>query len=459
MSLINSNIRLSGLPRQIRPAALAGSFYPADVDELRGLVSSMLDATDSNTNSPKAIIAPHAGYIYSGSTAAKVYASLKNTRNSIKRVVLLGPAHRVFVKGLALPKASVFATPLGNIDIDLQAVKLIKHLPHVHFSDEAHAQEHSIEVHLPFLQSCLNRFSLLPLVVGDATPEQVAKVLTLLWGGDETLIVISSDLSHFHEYERSQQIDTATANAIEKMDIDRINPEQACGCRPMNGLLHIARQKQMQIERVGLCNSGDTAGSRDRVVGYGAWILNEKKILDEKQQGQLLDTARKSIEHGLKKHSPIKINPADFSGILCETRATFVTLKINNQLRGCIGTTEAVQTLVSSIAANAFSAAFRDPRFKPLSAEEYKNIELSISVLTPQLPVSFETESELIAQIIPGTDGLTILKGSKKATFLPAVWESLPKVEDFLAQLKLKAGIKPNEVIEKAWRYSAESFS
>jgi MEMO1 family protein len=459
MSLINSNIRLSELGRQVRPAALAGSFYPADADSLRETVSLMLDAADSRADSPKALIAPHAGYIYSGSTAAKAYACLSRIRDDIRRVILLGPAHRVFVKGMALPKSSAFTTPLGEIDIDLQGVSQIKHLQQVHFSDEAHAQEHSIEIQLPFLQMCLNHFTVLPLVVGDATPEQVAEVLELLWGGNETLVVVSSDLSHFHEYSKSQQIDTATSAAIEKMEISEINSDQACGCRPINGLLHLAKQRGLQIQRLGLCNSGDTAGNRDRVVGYGAWSILEETMLDKKQRDQLLDIARESIACGFESSRPHKVSPDDYSGELCKVRASFVTLKINNQLRGCIGNTEAFQPLVTSIAENAFSAAFRDPRFKPLSQEEFKSIHLSISVLSPQKAIPFESEADLLSQIIPGKDGLTIMKDSRKATFLPAVWESLPGADNFFKQLKLKAGINAGEPVEKGWKYTAESFS
>lgn len=458
MSIINSQIRASNAPLRIRPAAVAGTFYPAKAHELRAVVKTMLAAAEDNTSPPKAIIVPHAGYIYSGTTAARAYASLLNTKQQIKRVILLGPAHRVYVKGMALSTASAFATPLGNISIDIEAVNRIKHLPQVQLFDEAHMQEHSLEVQLPFLQLSLDRFTLLPLVVGETTPAEVAEVLDLLWGGDETLIVISSDLSHYHDYTSSQRIDRATSAAIEKLDFEQIAPEQACGCRPMSGLLYIARQRRMQVNRLGLCNSGDTAGSRDRVVGYGAWSLHEKQMLALEQRQQLTGIARQSIERGFITDQPLKIDVNNYSGELCETRASFVTLKINNQLRGCIGTTEAIEPLVASIANSAFNAAFRDPRFAPLNIDEYEKIELSISVLTPQQPIAFNNETELLRQLRAGRDGLTIKKDAHKATFLPAVWESIPNANNFLTQLKLKAGIKADEQVDRAWRYSAESF-
>ena len=459
MSITDSQIRLNELPSKIRPAAVAGTFYPAGTDELRSAVTNMLDEVDNEPGTPKAIITPHAGYIYSGSTAARAYASLRSIRKHIKRVILLGPAHRVYIKGMALPTVSAFATPLGNVDIDRQAAKKIEHLPQVQLFDDAHAQEHSLEVQLPFLQESLDKFMLLPLVVGEATAEQVAEVLDILWGGDETLIVISSDLSHFHDYTSSQRIDAATSRSIENLQFENIEPQQACGARPMQGLLHIARRREMQITRLGLCNSGDTAGSRDRVVGYGAWSLHENEIFSHEQRRLLKGLARQSIEQGFKTQRPLKIDVEKYPDELGNITASFVTLKINGQLRGCIGTTEAVHPLVISIADSAFKAAFRDPRFKPLTEKEYKNTDLSISVLTPQEAISFNTEKELLLDLRPGMDGLTIKKGSQRATFLPAVWENLPDAHNFLAQLKRKAGIKPHEQVEMAWRYCAESIS
>jgi MEMO1 family protein len=226
----------------------------------------------------------------------------------------------------------------------------------------------------------------------------------------------------------------------------------------MSGLLCIARQRGMRVNRLGLCNSGDTAGSRDRVVGYGAWSVHADQMLDLEQRQQLINIARQSIEQGFTTHQPLKMDLNNYSGELCKTRASFVTLKINNQLRGCIGTTEAIEPLVTSIANSAFNAAFRDPRFAPLNTDEYENIDLSISVLTPQRAIAFTTETELLNQLRAGRDGLTILKGAHKATFLPAVWESILDANNFLAQLKLKAGIRADEQADKAWRYSAESF-
>jgi AmmeMemoRadiSam system protein B len=240
---------------------------------LHAMIRDFLGAVPAAETVPKAIIAPHAGYVYSGPIAASVYARLKPARGRITRVVLLGPAHRVGFHGLALPSADYFMTPLGRIPLDQEAVKKISALPQVHVMDAAHAQEHSLEVHLPFLQESLGEFSLVPLVVGDAGPEDVAEVLDALWGGPETLIVISSDLSHYHDYKTAQKLDRATSQAIEQLRIEDIQYDHACGRNPVNGLLHVARRLGLKAKTIDLRNSGDTAGSHDRVVGYGAYVF------------------------------------------------------------------------------------------------------------------------------------------------------------------------------------------
>lgn len=269
--------------QQIRQPAVAGAFYSGqkqtlqkDVDEL--LRAAMLDIKQSGGNDnphlPKAIIVPHAGYIYSGATAAAAYARLADSRESIKRVILLGPVHRVPVRGLALPAAAVFATPLGDIEIDQLAVASIKNLSQVVVSAPAHDQEHSLEVQLPFLQSVLSDFKLVPLAVGDATAAEVAEVLNILWGGAETLIVISSDLSHFLPYETARTVDSQTVQTILNLS-STLNYKQACGGTPVNGLLLAARQHQLQPHLLDLCNSGDTAGDKNRVVGYASFSFDE----------------------------------------------------------------------------------------------------------------------------------------------------------------------------------------
>ena len=258
----------------IRPPAVADQFYPRNAAKLHNMIDTFMHGIQADSPVPKAIIAPHAGFIYSGPIAATAYANLIPARDRIKRVVLLGPAHRVYLQGLALSSATHFATPFGNIPLDQEACLRLQKLDQVTVMDKAHAGEHSLEVHLPFLQTVLAEFTLIPLVVGDATPKTVAEVLEIVWGDSETLIVISSDLSHFHDYKTAHRLDTATTKSIQALDLDAIGPEQACGCMPMRGLLFIAKQKDMQVRTLDLRNSGDTAGTHDRVVGYGAYSFS-----------------------------------------------------------------------------------------------------------------------------------------------------------------------------------------
>lgn len=260
---------------QVRQPAVAGAFYPGQRQLLANDVHAMLMSAQSRIGmaadipTPKAILVPHAGYVYSGSTAALAYARLSTGRKSIRRVVLLGPVHRVPVRGLALPGVNYFATPLGRIEIDQSAIAAITPLHQVVISPAAHALEHSLEVQLPFLQSVLDDFKLVPLAVGDATPAEVAQVLEVLWGGPETLIVISSDLSHYLPYRTAQAMDQETVQSILALDT-HVTHDRACGGTPLNGLLLAARRHHLRPHLLGLCNSGDTAGDKARVVGYAS---------------------------------------------------------------------------------------------------------------------------------------------------------------------------------------------
>ncbi len=269
---------------RVRQAAVAGTFYPGSADTLARDVGRLLAAADgpatpdspaaSNTITPKAIIVPHAGYIYSGAIAARAYALVRPLRSVIRRVVLLGPVHRVPVRGLALPAVEAFATPLGTVALDLSMIDQLRQMPQVIDSREAHAHEHALEVQLPFLQSVLGDFLLLPLVVGDASADEVAQVLEFVWGGPETLIVISSDLSHFLPYAKAQEVDRATTQQILALQ-PGLSHQQACGGTPVNGLLLTAQRIGLTPHLLGLCNSGDTAGDRQRVVGYAAFAFTQ----------------------------------------------------------------------------------------------------------------------------------------------------------------------------------------
>jgi len=438
----------------IRPPAVAGQFYPADPGEIRRICAALLAAAPpARPPVPKAIVVPHAGWIYSGPIAATAYAQLAPARGQVRRVVLLGPSHRVALRGLALSGADSWASPLGPVGLDRDGAQRLAALPGLGIFEPAHAQEHALEVQLPFLQTVLgNDVQLLPLVVGDASDETVAAALDAVWGGPETLIAISTDLSHYLDYESCRRQDQSTAAAIERLDPTGLDRESACGRVPLAGLLLAAKRRAMRIERLDLRNSGDTAGPRDRVVGYGAWALYETEqesgTKDEDAEIRalgptLLDLAWGSIRHGLAHGRPASA-PAERPGRLGRPGAVFVTLTRRGELRGCIGSPMAWRPLAEDIVDNAFKAAFGDPRFPPLRAAELGGLALSVSVLTPPVAMRFADEADLLAQLRPRRDGLIIEDGGARALFLPAVWEQLPAPRTFLAHLKRKAGLAPD---------------
>jgi AmmeMemoRadiSam system protein B/AmmeMemoRadiSam system protein A len=431
-------------------------FYPRDARELQREVADLIDGVENlapRFGHPKALIVPHAGYIYSGPVAARAYDELGAARGIVQRVVLLGPVHRVPVRGLALPGVEAFDTPLGRVPVDADAVRLLAPYRQVVTSAAAHAAEHSLEVQLPFLQRMLGEFALVPLAVGEARPQDVREVIERLWGGPETLFVISTDLSHYHPYQEARAIDQATLARIAAFDVD-INHEEACGATPLNGFLAAAKTHGMSIRLLGACNSGDTAGGKDRVVGYSAFALYEGARVSLQEAGEtLLALARGAIGHALGVHA--EPPRTDASAWLARPGATFVTLQLEGKLRGCIGSLAPTRGLGVDVAENARAAALRDPRFAPLTATEWPRCSLEVSVLSTPKSLRFADEAELLAQLRPGEDGVILEHEGRRATFLPQVWETLPETRAFLAELKRKAGIPPDTRLArcKVWRY------
>lgn len=443
----------------VRPAAVAGSFYPDDPIVLRRAVADLLANAGAGAASPapKALIVPHAGYVYSGAVAASAYAGLAGLRGRIRRVVLLGPTHRVAVRGLALPEVECFATPLGHVQLDREGMAALAGLPQVVRSAAAHQMEHSLEVQLPFLQQVLGDFELLPLAVGDATAAEVAEVLARVWGGDETLIVISSDLSHFLPDALARQVDGETVKAILALD-PHLNHEQACGATPVNGLLLAARRHGLHPLALDVRNSSDTAGDPERVVGYAAFAFqptaDDSDRPDAEKGATLLKLARAEIASKLGHPGVVSAQP----GWLDEPGATFVTLTRHGELRGCIGTLEAHRPLGVDVRENALAAAFRDPRFMPLSRVEFDDIRVEVSVLSPAEVLAVASEEDALETLRPHLDGVVFEYGHYRSTFLPQVWEQLPEPAEFLVHLKRKAGL-PAEFWAKEVRLSRYSVS
>ncbi|MGE3317521.1 MAG: AmmeMemoRadiSam system protein B [Planctomycetaceae bacterium] len=455
----------------IRPAAVAGRFYPDEADVLRRQIEELIRDARRCEARPKGIIVPHAGYVYSGPVAATGYAALASRRDEIRRVVLLGPSHFVRVRGLAVPTVDSFATPLGLVRVDTSTVARLLRLPQVVASDEPHAREHSLEVHLPFLQVVLDDFQIVPLAVGDASADEIREIIELLWGGPETAFVISSDLSHFHDHDTASRIDASTSRLIESLQYEQLRGDLCCGYKPISGLLAAARSRGFQVQALDLRNSGDTAGPRDRVVGYGAFVLeshplsmtvpeSEPGSFTAEEQRLLFQTAKDAIAAKVTTGAELEIDPNDYPESLREPRATFVTLRIDGKLRGCMGSLGISDPLIADVAQNAAASATRDPRFVPVTFEEIPRLDIHLSILTPPEPLAARSEQELIRKIRPGIDGLILHEQSKRATLLPAVWENVATVEEFLAHLKRKAHLPVNYWSDtiRFERYTAESL-
>ncbi len=451
---------------RIRPPAVAGFLYPEDPGELRAAVDAYLaDARPANREDPdaprpKAVIAPHAGYACSAPVAASVYARLEAARGTVERVVLLGPSHRVGFAGLAVTGADAYVTPLGPVPVDARAVARLAGVGRVRFMDEAHAREHSLEAHLPFLQTALGDFRLVPVVVGDAAPEDVARALDALWGGPETLIVVSSDLSRHRDYAAANEMDAETCRAVQTLEVDGVTTEGACGARAIGGLMALARRRDLRITLVDRRNSGDTAGPRDRVVGYGSFIVEEDGRLPARFRERLVDVAREAVCAGPASGQEPAPSPDPPPPRLAAPRASFVTLERDGRLRGCAGSLAPRRPLAVDVARNAWRAAFEDPRFEPLAEGECEGVGLSVSVLSVPVALEFASEDDLIGRLRPGVDGLVLEDGEKRAAFPPRVWRRYPEAPVFLARLKAKAGLAADHWADtlRVRRFTAESF-
>lgn len=458
--------------KTVRRPAVAGMFYPNNSTELEQTLTELLARPEGATltRAPKALIVPHAGYIYSGPIAASAYAQLASLRGRIRRVVLLGPAHYAYVRGLALPDAERFRTPLGEVALDLKGMRQLDAMPQVVRSAEAHHKEHSLEVQLPFLQHVLGDFELLPLAVGEASAEEVAEVLEAVWGGDETLIVISSDLSHFLTDTLARRMDKETVAEIVALN-SHIDAERACGATPINGLLLAAKRHGLRAVTLDVRNSSQTAGDPDRVVGYAAFAFEtngpeatradrrdafdesrgafddrreafdaRREAFDNSRGEILLKLARAAIAARLGHRLP----PVPEPEWLAEPGATFVTLTRKGELRGCIGTLEPHRSLGADVTENALSAAFGDPRFHPLRQSELTDVRVEVSLLSAAEPIIASDEPSALAALRPHVDGVVIEYKQYRGLFLPQVWEQLPEPKEFLAHLKRKAGLPMN---------------
>jgi hypothetical protein len=406
----------------------------------------------------RALIMPHAGYIYSGVTAAHVSRVLEH--QSFKTVILLGPDHHLGLSCAALSSATRWRTPLGLVDIDPDNDRLQQYSDRFRVLSRSEDREHSLEVILPFLQVYLDEFKLLPIVLGPCDHERFGDTLNALIR-PQTLVVVSADLSHFQSYQPAVARDKATIQAILDLDSRPIinDDNRTCGKHPIAVLLHLARKRRWRPVLLAYANSGDASGDRSRVVGYAAIAFfgelpmpsNTTTPLNQNQGRALLMLARSTLMERFNREIPDSQRD-EMQRCLKDPQlqthcGTFVTLKIDQQLRGCIGSLTGAESIIEGVRTNAISAAFHDPRFRPLRAKELDRIVIEVSVLTEPEPLDYSDAEDLASRLRPNIDGVTIRKGTAGATFLPQVWQQLPQTEAFLSQLCMKAGLAP-----ETWR-------
>lgn len=449
-----------------RNPAVAGLFYASQAQELAQEVNHYLN-TDYHRHQqlPKILIVPHAGYQYSAPAAAQAYRPLQDFSGQVKTVILLGPSHRVALKGAALPTDDYFSTPLGEVKINHAIIKELQINKSFELNNIAHKDEHSLEVQLPFLQKVLTDFTIVPIVYGDINPQEIAEALMPILQQDGVLLVVSADLSHYLKYEDAQTVDQKTAAKIEQQSAE-IEYHQSCGAGGINTALVVSQLMHLKPEVLSLINSGDTSGIKEKVVGYGAWSFCAAGLELEQEAAslqnfaltykpQLLKVARTSLEEAVLHQNRYQPDRKDFAEDVYDKGAAFVTLKQNGELRGCIGSLLPNRAVILDIADNTYNAALSDSRFNPLTAEELSQITLSLSLLTGYEKIDYTSEEDLLSQLKPGVDGLVIRDGDRQGLFLPSVWEQLPNAKDFLTNLKLKAGMSPSHWSNtiKAYRF------
>jgi len=453
-------VAFSGLAQAVRiqQAVKAGSFYPAQQKELQAVLEKYteLAGTGENRNRPgkklRAIVMPHAGYIYSGLTAAHIHTVLEE--RSFQLVVVLGPDHYVGIDHCVLTDAEFYQTPMGAIPISAKADILRKDSRLFRPVPASAEREHSVEVLLPFLQYSLHDFELLPLTVGFVPVKAVAdRIAPLL--DDDTLLVISSDLSHYLEYEQARKRDRVTLESILLRNPKHIeeDPECACGRIPLLILMRLALQYRWEPVLLHYSNSGDTAGTKERVVGYSAIAFfgednmntesSESNQYTPEQGETLVRLARMTLEEelGIEPGASLELEEALEDPSFSVHRGTFVTLKIDRSLRGCIGSLSSREPVKDGVRRNAVNAAFHDPRFPRLTVEELRKVDIEVSVLTEPEPLEFSNPDDLVKKLRPGIDGVILQSGGRSATFLPQVWEQLPSADSFLGNLCMKAGL------------------
>ena len=444
-----------------RSCRFAGLFFSADKAELATEVNAFLraaqEAAPAGAARPRAIVSPHAGYAYSGRFAGLSFATVTWAPT---RIVVVSPSHRHAFRGIAFPSEDIFVNPLGLLRIDRAACAELEANDLAHEENAAHDNEHGIETQLPFISTLWPDALIVPLVFGDVSAEQVAAAIDTL-EGPGTLVVLSSDLSHFLTQTAAREMDAETAYLLETGEAEKLTPYHACGAKGLQGWLMSRAGQESKALRLGMGDSAAVTGDRTQVVGYGAWAFFpiDAAMLNRNSQAELLGLARESIGRGLADGRERAISGQHAAPL--ETRAAcFVTLTLGGILRGCIGSITAHRALAVDVAQNAKSAAFCDPRFSSVTSELLPELRIKVAVLSKGQEIRCADQEEALALIEPGRDGLILTSAGRRGLFLPAVWESLPDPREFLGALKQKAGLPPHYWANdmRLHRFRVESF-
>ncbi|MFH1055509.1 MAG: AmmeMemoRadiSam system protein B, partial [Candidatus Altiarchaeota archaeon] len=429
------------LAETVRKPAVAGAFYPSDKTQLsKDIDTHISQAKDYHeVYGIRGFVSPHAGYVYSGPVAAYGYRQLMKSR--YETVIVMGPSHYVYLTKASIPNVNYYETPLGRVLLSPKVKDMLKE--EMFTSDpKAEEKEHSVEVQVPFLQKVLPPFKIIPIVVGDVDPVKLADAL-MKYVDDDTLIVASSDLSHYKPYDQCVATDKNTVDAIVNLDSAKMAKEgDACGRIPILTLMEIAKREGWRTKVFDYRNSGDTAGDKNQgVVGYSS--IGFYDGLDTKEQRFLLDLAQETLVRHYRGED-MKLDETKIPPKLLEDKACFVTLNKNKQLRGCIGHLVPQEKLYRCVIDNALNAALNDGRFEQVTEDELKDIKIEVSVLSIPKPLKYDSPDDLLAKLIPGVDGVIIRSGQHQSTYLPVVWDQLPNKEEFLGQLCLKGGSPAN---------------
>ncbi len=453
----------------VREPAVEGQFYPSNSNEIISTIEAYNTKDNQNTNlNTRAVIVPHAGYIYSGFTANKALRLLRNV--DIKRVVVIGPSHRVAFKGTSAAMFDSYDTPLGAFPIDKTFITDLAKSFDIKFVPQAH-HEHSTEVQMPIIKYYRPDISIVELVYGEEDPKSLAKVIDHLLNDKSTGVVISTDLSHYYDIDKANSLDSICVDAVKTLDTGKLSQGcEACGKIGIEAMLMTAKQRGLRSIVLDYRTSADASFDRSQVVGYmsAAFVEGESSQKDEEKDGRketLLSLARASIANAVDVsytydlEKTLKENPW-----LESEGAAFITLTTNDdRLRGCIGSTVAHRKLYEDVILNAKSAALNDPRFLALTKEEYDKIKVEVSVLTEPKVLAYSSVADLKSKIRKDVDGVILKHGSYQATFLPQVWEQLPSFELFFSNLCKKAGMreecladKPEILVYQAKKYKEE---